>query len=161
VRRSEYYPKVRAFGGTDALRRDAGFGSDDFSFTIGVGLTYDIFTGGRRRAAVKEAQAALAESAWDLETIELEIASDVRQGVEDLRAAQRDLILQRESTEFVQRNRDLVEKGYREGSESLVRLNEAQTDLIRQQSQLAFARVALRQAWHDLRTATASTLKSQ
>ena len=158
IRRSEFFPQVAVFGSTDAVRNDAEFRSDDFSSTIGVGVTFDIFTGGLRRARVSEARAAVSEANWNLETVELEIASDVQQRLADLRTAQLELILQRETTELVERNRELVEKGYRAGQESLVRLNEAQRDLIAQQSQLALARVALRQFWHDLRTATAETL---
>jgi outer membrane protein TolC len=45
------------------------------------------------------------------------------------------------------------------GQVSLVRLNEAQRDLIQQQGRLALARVALRQAWHDLRVATGEILE--
>ena len=51
-----------------------------------------------------------------------------------------------------------LEKEYRAGQGSLVRLNEAQRDLTSQQGRLALARVALRLAWHNLRTATAETL---
>lgn len=159
VARSDFFPQVAVFGSTDAVRDDAKFRSDDFSATIGVGVTYDIFTGGRRRAAVSEARAAQAEANWNVETVELEIASDVQQRLADLRTAQLELILQRETTELVERNRELVERGYNAGQESLVRLNEAQRDLIAQQSQLALARVALRQFWHDLRTATGETLE--
>jgi len=59
----------------------------------------------------------------------------------------------------VEKNRDLVENEYMAGQVSLVRLNEAQRDLIQQQGRLALARVALRQAWHDLRVATGEILE--
>jgi outer membrane protein TolC len=55
---------------------------------------------------------------------------------------------------LVQKNRDLVEKEYKAGVGSLVRLNEAQRDLTAAQVRLAAAQVALRQAWYDLWSAT-------
>ena len=58
----------------------------------------------------------------------------------------------------MQRNRDLVEKGYGVGQESLVRLNEAQRDLNQAMARLASARVSLRQAWYNLRTAAGLTV---
>jgi len=94
-----------------------------------------------------------------LAAAEIEVASDVRQAIESLEASQDNLKLQRANADYVQRNRDLVEKGYAAGQASLVRLNEAQRDLIEARARLALARVSLRQAWHDLRTATAETLK--
>jgi hypothetical protein len=53
----------------------------------------------------------------------------------------------------------LVEKEYKAGVGSLVRLNEAQRDLIASQVQLAGARVSLRQAWYGLRASTGEIVK--
>ncbi|MCH7910780.1 MAG: TolC family protein, partial [Candidatus Hydrogenedentes bacterium] len=83
-----------------------------------------------------------------------------RRSLETLTAAQQELLIQRETTQFVERNRELVEREYRSGQGSLVRLNEAQRDLIAQRGRLALARVVLRQSWFDLKTATGETLES-
>jgi outer membrane protein TolC len=47
-----------------------------------------------------------------------------------------------------------LEKEYKAGVGSLVRLNEAQRDLTIAQVRLATVQVALRQAWYDLWSAT-------
>ena len=160
VGRSTYFPRVNAFASKDAMRDDnASFDSNDFSSTLGVSVSYDIFTGGRRKAVLREAKAAREEAERLQDSAELVVASEVRQAIEDLITAQKELILQRETTGYVEQNRDLVEKEYNAGQGSLVRLNEAQRDLISQQSNLALALVALRQTWHNLRTATAETLE--
>jgi outer membrane protein TolC len=75
-------------------------------------------------------------------------------------SAQQQLLLQRRNAKLVQRNRDLVEKEYKAGVGSLVRLNEAQRDLIRAQVRLASARAALRGAWYDLETATGQIVET-
>src|SRR5690606_18615930 len=105
------------------------------------------------------AKYAAEEAEHRTDSVSIDVVSDVRTAIQNLATAQQQLILQRATAEFVSRNRDLVEKEYDAGQGSLVRLNEAQRDLIEAQSRLALARVALRQAWHDLRTATAETLR--
>jgi outer membrane protein TolC len=75
-----------------------------------------------------------------------------------LTTARDQLILQRENARLVRRNRDLVEKEYAAGQTSLVRLNEAQRDLIQARGRLALARVSLRQAWQGLYAATGKIL---
>ena len=79
--------------------------------------------------------------------------------MDKLEGAQKQLWLQRANAVLVEKNRDLVEKEYRAGSTSLVRLNEAQRDLVSAQGQLALARISLRQAWYDLWTATGAILE--
>lgn len=158
ARRGAFFPNVVISASKDASLTDADFGEDDFSTTVAVVASYDLFTGGRNRANYAEAKNFLSETKHDLNSIEIDIASEIRSAVETLRAAQEALLIQRENAEHVEKNRDLVEKGYAAGQESLVRLNEAQRDLIQARGNLALARVSLRQAWHTLRTATADTL---
>ena len=161
IERSQFFPAVIAFASGDARRGDnAYFEGDDIASTVGVSITYNIFSGGRRRAAVSEAQAANEEVGHLVESIRIRVAAEVRRSLETLTAAQEELLIQRETTQFVERNRELVEREYRSGQGSLVRLNEAQRDLIAQRGRLALARVVLRQSWFDLKTATGETLES-
>ncbi|MDZ4857339.1 MAG: TolC family protein [Candidatus Hydrogenedentes bacterium] len=157
--RSPFYPQVNVQASKDALRdNNIEFRMDDFSSSIGVNVSYEIFAGGRNLGRLQETKAARTEAEYLAAEIELEVASDVRTSVEELRAAQERLVLQRANADFVQRNRDLVERGFTGGIEPVVRLNEAQRDLVEAQANLAFARVRLRSAWHNVRTATAETI---
>ena len=160
LNRSVFLPSVSATASRDATSQDSRLHKDEFSTTVGLSVSYNLFAGGYDRAAIAEAKAAVKETKRTLAAAEIRVASDTRQSVEKLRAAQDELRLQRRNADFVQRNRDLVEKGYAAGQESLVRLNEAQRDLVQARARLAVARVSLRQAWHDLWTATAKTLES-
>ncbi|MCC6152164.1 MAG: TolC family protein, partial [Candidatus Hydrogenedentes bacterium] len=74
--------------------------------------------------------------------------------------AQELIVLERANAVYVKDNRDLVEKGYQGGVEPLVRLNEAQRDLVQAQANLAFARVQLQASWHRVRTNTGETVAS-
>jgi len=160
ARKGVYYPQVGAFLSGDAARSEnSRINRDDFSTTVGLNVSYDLFTGGRNRAAVKEARHARREAELRLEEAELQAQSEVRYALERLRTAQQSIVLQRSAAEFVERNRDLVEKEYSVGQAALVRLNQAQRDLVEAQSRLALARVNLKAAWHGLRTATGESLE--
>jgi outer membrane protein TolC len=155
--RAGYFPDVAVFASRE-MSDDEGYGVDDLNTTVGVQLSYDIFTGGRRKGQVAEARAAVSEAESTLRETRLLVNADVREAYRNLSTNLAQLYLQRENLENTQRNRDLVEKEYQAGQASLVRLNEAQRDLTQAQGRLALARVALRQAWFNLRTATGETL---
>jgi len=157
--RGEYYPTVTLRGAVEGERQeDPDFESDDFGTLVGGVVTYTFGDGGGRRGRAQEARAAGDEARSDLEGLRLNIASEVREAVAEVRRAQEQLELQRENADLVQRTRDLVEKEYNAGQASLVRLNEAQRDLIATRAQLALARVSLRTAWTGLHAATGEIL---
>jgi outer membrane protein TolC len=158
-RYAEFSPQVGAFVRHEAQRfNGTDIRSEDFSTAAGVNVQYDIFTGGRRLARVREAKHARRESELRLRETELTVTSEVRQALLDVRTAQQQLVLQRTTLESVRRNRDLVARSYEAGKETLVRLNMAQRDLVRAESQLALARVELQRAWFDLRSVTGATV---
>ena len=157
--RAPFYPTVSTYVSKDAVRsKDFDFGEDDFGTTIGVNVSYNLFAGGRDIGAMREAKAIRSESEHELHRVGLMVAGDVHRALAELRAAQERVALERDNASYVERNRDLVEKEYRAGQASLVRLNEAQRDLIRAQGSLALARVSLFLAWHNLETATGESL---
>lgn len=159
IRRAEYFPTAAAFASRNAQRsNNAKFEEDDFASMIGVSVTYDLFTGFRRRAQVGEARAAETEAQRLLQNAEINAYSEVRQALNDVLTSRQELVLERLNMANVERNRALVEREYEVGQASLVRLNEAQRDLIQAQGRLAFARVSLRQAWFALKTATGESV---
>jgi outer membrane protein TolC len=159
--RSGYWPTLIVSGSYDGERaEDAGFESEDFGNTIALSLQYNLFSGGLTRAKHQEAEARLRELERTRENARINIASEVQSVLAQVGSAQQQLLLQRRNAKLVQRNRDLVEKEYKAGVGSLVRLNEAQRDLIRAQVSLASARAALRGAWYDLETATGQIVET-
>jgi len=159
INRAQYFPTAGAFASRNAQRdNNAKFEKDDFAGTIGVSVSYDLFTGFRRRAQVAEARAAEDEAQRLLQNAEINAYSEVRQALNDVLTSRQELVLERLNMTNVERNRALVEREYEVGQASLVRLNEAQRDLILAQGRLAFARVSLRQAWFALETATGQSV---
>ena len=161
LQRAAYYPSLTAFASKDAARSGSGhFEGQDFSGTVGVGLSYNLFAGGKHRAAVAEAKQAHKEAEYQLQAAEITVAQEVREALVRLEAAQQQLRLQTETAHYVEQNRDMVQKEFQAGLTSLALLNQAQRDLVEAQVNLAFAQVSLRAAWHGLRTATAESLSS-
>lgn len=153
--RAQYWPTLTLSGSYDGERvEDLEFEGEDFGNTIALSLSYNLFAGGLYYAKHQEAKARLRELEHSLEGAKINITSEVQTVLARVDSAQQQLLLQRRNAKLVQRNRDLVEKEYKAGVGSLVRLNEAQRDLIQAQVSLAKARAALRQAWYDLETAT-------
>lgn len=157
--RGKFYPTLSLSASYDGERSgDADFESDDFGNTVAINLSYNLFAGGLNRAQHQQAKARLLEVERIKTNAEINITSEVRTAAAVVRSAQEQLKLQRANAQLVQRNRDLVEKEYKAGVGSLVRLNEAQRDLTAAQVSLAAARATLRLAWYDLQTATGEIL---
>jgi len=159
IARSGFYPSVDLTANLTGDREaDARFQKDDFGGSVAVSFSYNIFDGGLVRAKVAGARAGWSEARQNLSSLENQVNREVQEAVVELETAGRQLVLQRRNTDLVKQTRDLVEKEYRAGQGSLVRLNEAQRDLITAQSRLALALVGLHQAWSGLQTATGGIL---
>ncbi len=158
--KADFWPEVSLAATVSGERaNDARWGSDDLGDTLGLSLTYNLFAGGYTRAKVAEARMNRAAIEKTLENDRLNVSSQVCQTLTDLAAAVEQLDLQRRNAVLVQRNRDLVEKEYAVGQASLVRLNEAQRNLVSACARLAQARVSLDRARFSLDTVTGRILE--
>ncbi|MDY6793460.1 MAG: TolC family protein [Thermodesulfobacteriota bacterium] len=161
IARAKFFPTVNLLATMEGNRAENGsFENEDFGNTVAIMLEYNLFAGGANRARYREAKAKQVEVEKALEDVRLKVSSEVRASLAKLHSAQKELVLQRSNADLVRQNRDLVEKEYAAGLGSLVRLNEAQRDLISAQSRLALALVSLRQAWFNLETDTGRILLS-
>ncbi len=161
IARSGYYPKINFLAAMDGERpQDTGLEEDDFGKTLGVELSYNLFSGGLTRAGIDEAKARMAEKTKQLANTRIQINAEVLSALSNLTAAQRQLSLQRDNAELVKRQRILVEKEYQAGQGTLVRLNEAQRDLTATQGRLALALASVHDAWFKLNTETGKVLEA-
>jgi TolC family type I secretion outer membrane protein len=155
AKRGNYFPTLSLVAAYDGERTDDfGFESEDFQSSVGVSLSFNLFAGGLFHAQHRQAKMRLREAEKSRQNLKINVASEVQNTTQRVLSAQKQLLLQRTNAQLVQKNRDLVEKEYKAGVGSLVRLNEAQRDLTAAQVRLAAAQVALRQAWYDLWSAT-------
>lgn len=161
IARARLFPTLSLAAALDGERSgDGRLEEDDFGNAIALNLSYNLFSGGADRARIREARAGRTEVEKNLENLEIQVGADVMDALTNLQAAQAQLALQQSNEALVEQNRDLVDKEYKAGQGSLVRLNEAQRDLVVARSRLALARVSLRQAWIGLDTATGRILAS-
>ncbi|MBU1058085.1 MAG: TolC family protein [Proteobacteria bacterium] len=159
VNQAALYPKVSLNGSVDGNRADdVDFEGADFGSALSLNLSCNLFRGGGDQARIAEARASKREVARLLEQQRNKVSSEVRQAITRLEQARQQLLLQRASEQLVEQTRDLVQEGYRAGQESLSRLNEVQRDLVRTQSRLALALVALYTNRQGLTTATGESL---
>ncbi|SMC25014.1 type I secretion outer membrane protein, TolC family [Desulfacinum hydrothermale DSM 13146] len=160
VARARFFPSLSVFGNLEGTRYgNARLEEDDFSASVGVRVSVPLFSGGADLAGYREARHAEVEAHHVLENTMTEAASQVQSAVARVLAAQKQLRLQRQNARLVLQTRDLVEKEYAEGQASLVRLTQAQRDLVQAQSQLAQARHNLEDAWVQLHAATGRILE--
>jgi TolC family type I secretion outer membrane protein len=157
--RAGHYPTISLTGSLDGDRtNDREFEREDFGKSIMLNITFNLFAGGQIMSRVSEAKSRVRESVNNLEDTKISVISDVESAAVRLKAAQEQLALQRINTKLVQQTRDLVEKEYSAGQGSLVRLNEAQRDLVTAQSNLVLSLVSMRQAWEGLKSSTGEIL---
>jgi len=127
----------------------------DVGSSISLDATWNLFSGGASLAAHREALANQKAAGSTLAQVRNRIVSEVRQAVEAVVTAQKQIAAQRERLQLTRQTRNLVRKEYDAGSATLVRLNEAQHDFVVTEAQMAAERVNLRIAWSGLRAAAA------
>ncbi|MBF0452126.1 MAG: TolC family protein [Candidatus Magnetomorum sp.] len=153
--KASHYPVIQVNGQYNGERLDNyRWGDADFGNSITANLTYPIFSGGYYQEKIKQTKYRVKEIQKIRQHIQKNIDTQVRQAIERVKAAQEQVGLERDNAILVQRNRNLVEKEYAAGQNSLVRLNEAQKDLITAKSRSAAALVSLHQAWQNLMAET-------
>jgi TolC family type I secretion outer membrane protein len=142
--KSGFYPEISLTGayGSDGSWDEVG-DRDELGASVGLTMDFNLFAGGTTRSKVSQARSGKREKEKELEKARIDAISDVRASLTKVVSAREQLALQEENVVLVTRTRDLVEKEYRAGQVSLVRLNEAQNTLVASQGELAKARVSL------------------
>lgn len=117
--------------------------SDNLGASLGLEISFDIFSGGADRAAVRSAAAEQRAYENDLK---ITAKKEIRTALATVAAAMQTFELQEENTDLMETTRDLDDAG----QASLVRMNEAQNNLVSSQGDLADARMSLRLAREEL-----------
>uniref|UniRef100_UPI004055ED02 TolC family protein n=1 Tax=Candidatus Electrothrix sp. TaxID=2170559 RepID=UPI004055ED02 len=145
------WPTVQLSGQVDGRTQDGLLPTgDDVGASVGLSVSWNLYSGGGIDAAIREARQARKEAEYSHAELRNSIASEVWQSVIRLTAAHKQVSLQRETVELVEENRKLAKSEYEAGSASLVRLNEAQRDLTATYGGLVQALISYQQARHHL-----------
>ena len=155
IAKADYYPRVDTSASLSGTRTDnINFRDEDFGHSISLIISYDIFSGGLRKAKVALAKAKLLEIKNRLKENKLDINTKIHSALTELKFINKELEIVRSTLALVKKQRNLVELEYNAGQCSLVRLNEAQRDLITAQSRLLLSLVTLNQTWYKLEAET-------
>lgn len=161
--RSGHFPTVSLTGGYGVSRANdfGGLGeSDNLGASLGVSVSFDLFDGGATQSAVRAAQSQKRELEQTQKAARISAASEIQTAMDKLASARQTLSLQAETTRFTEETRDLVKIEYAAGQVSLVRMNEAQNDLVAAQGDLAEARVSLGLALEELAYYTGADIET-
>ena len=130
--KGSYYPTIAAVGGIEYTKTNdiKTIDQDENNKYLGLNLQWNLFSGGRKQAAVAQARnnkLALEESR---KSKILDIQSAIQQSIIDLNTTSEVLAKQVQARDLTVRIRSNVEKAYNAGTVSITRLNEAQTDMV-------------------------------
>lgn len=162
VAEAERYPDVVLTGTMNYAQIDGRSTVDrhgNFDSFVGVALKWDGFTGGRRDAAIRKAEAEARAANRTLESMRLSIRSALRRQIDRI-VTLRDVFERQTKIHTLSKKvRASVKKAYRAGSVAVTRLNEAQTDVVRADAARAAALVDYLLALNQLDIETAHVLE--
>ena len=157
--KASFYPKLQLGGAVEGMREgNARLTNDDFGNTVGVNMSWNLYAGGAGKARLAEAEQARREAMLTLAGLRNTVAAEIRQALALLAASQEQVRLQRETVKLVEENRDLAKNEYEAGEAPLIRLNEAQRDLVATRGRLAQALAGYHLARQRLLAATGRNL---
>lgn len=143
---SGYYPTVSltgSYGTTSGDKLNDMADIDKMGGSVGVTVNFELFAGGITKSRVSESKSLKRELEKELDSSKITAVAEIRSAADNIISARQQLSLQKENADLVKKMRDLVEKEYSAGQTSLVRLNEAQNNLVSTLGELAIARVSL------------------
>lgn len=163
---SAYSPTVDAYArfsySTNMTRTHPEEKADDYKsksksnrpgYSFGLNANWTIFNGFIRYNKLREAQANLAKSQFDLANNWLLVVSEVRGAYANYLNQVNQAKLYARTLQLVIQQRDLVQDEYRAGNCEITRLNEAETNLVQSQTDLVSAMVSVYRAKAQLAAA--------
>ena len=132
----QYLPSIGGFGAYNYASTST-FNPNNFSWQIGIGLTWTILDGGLREASIREATARIVEADAQKRQTDLKAVERVKQSQLDLEAALANRAKARERTGLATENARLVDVAYKAGAatylestDSIQTLRQAEVGLV-------------------------------
>ncbi len=153
--KGSYYPKVYFVSGMEYLYQQdkLAVNEEEHNTYAGVNVSWDIYTGGRRKGKVEALAAELKALEERRRETFISMGAEIQEALDIADTAWATWENQEKTRELTARVRNHVEKAYRAGVATLTRLNEAQTDLVRASGAAAASRIQYHIALVNLNTA--------
>ena len=158
---STWYPTLSAFYNYDFTRNhSAHFNTHyDRDITYGLKASWNLFNGLDTQASIAQAKANLMVAQKNLENLQEQLESEIRQNCLSLQSAQEVLEKENNLLEIATKIRDLVYEEYIGGTAPITRVNEVQTDLTNTSLARSNAWIAVLNAIETLSASTGFILK--
>ena len=129
--KNTWYPRVDFFADYELSRKSKIHFNEhyDRDASFGVKASWNAFNGFKTQAQIAQAEAELFASVKERDELLLQIESELRRDLLTLESSYRQLQLQDTLLITARKIRDLVKEEYTEGTATITRLNEAQTDV--------------------------------
>jgi outer membrane protein TolC len=111
----QYLPAIGGFGAYNYASTST-FNPNNFSWQVGLGLTWTLLDGGLREASIREASARIVEADAAKRLTDLKAVERVKQSQLDLEAAVANRAKARERTDLAIENARLVDVAYKAGA---------------------------------------------
>jgi outer membrane protein TolC len=159
------YPDLSGFfsyGWNDrAFPEDANFFKNDYSWSVGVSLSYDIFNRFVDKTAIMNAKANKRIAEYNLQQAKLDAILDVKQIILNLTQARERLALSEETVTHAKENLRLAEERYRVGAGTILETIEASASLTAAQASLIEAKIDYLVNKADLQRATGRQISTR
>lgn len=124
----------------------------------GVTADWNLFNGFNTWNRIREAQSVLEQNHYAVATQWIKVVTEVRQAHENYRRYEAQLSVAEKKLDLVRKTRDLVDDQYKAGTVEVVRVNEAQRDVVDAETQVANLKILIVQAKIQLESATGLSL---
>ena len=133
---------------------ESNFFRNDYSWSVGVTLSYDIFDRFATKSNILNSRAQERIAEYNLQQAKINAVLDVKQIVLNLRQAQERLTLSQETVTHAKENMRLAEERYRVGAGTILETIDASASLTQAQASLIEAQIDFLVYRADLRRAT-------
>ena len=165
---ADFFPELRFFSGFTLDTYDASYGGYKVSdarsrqggFNYGIEGNWNLFRGFDTFNKVRQQEVLEKTAKWGLDAKFLEVVSEVRDAHSNCRNTRYQTEVFRSISRWVREQRDLVFSEYRNGRETITRLNEAQDMLVEAQNRLIVSRVEFRKAAIQLAAAAGIDIRT-
>lgn len=159
---SEFLPQILLFSEFSLETYHAKYGNYRFSsargnqrgFSYGAEGRWNIFQGFNSYNKLRRQEILERVAMWGLNSKFLEIAAEVKDACSNCKNARFQVGVFQSMAQWVREQRDLVYSEYRNGRETITRLNEAQSTLIEARSQLVISEIRFKKSTAQLAAAT-------
>jgi outer membrane protein TolC len=147
-----YFPDVD-FTGEAWSTNESGFNERSEDWSLGMGLSWDLFDGGEREADRGERKALARRAEWDLQNLEREVDLDVETARVALESEQASLARAEVAVSAAERNARETTELYRQGLVRALEIVDANVQLFEAEVERAGAQYALAVAYLGFRAA--------